>query len=119
MDLLQAFGWLALAMAALMLGGWRWERAHRNAGIVDVLWATGMGLAAVFLALAVGVVLGSGLFADTVLSGLRNDKAELRTEIETLTDEKNELNEKLSAAGEFDALMAPRMLRDTLRGTSV
>ena len=46
MDLLQAFGWLALAMAALMLGGWRWERAHRNAGIVDVLWATGMGLAA-------------------------------------------------------------------------
>ena len=50
MDLLQAFGWLALAMAALMLGGWRWERAHRNAGIVDVLWATGMGLAAVFLA---------------------------------------------------------------------
>ncbi|WP_241473098.1 copper transporter [Mycolicibacterium neoaurum] len=78
-----------------------------------------ISLAAVFLALAVGVVLGSGLFADTVLSGLRNDKAELRTEIETLTDEKNELNEKLSAAGEFDALMAPRMLRDTLRGTSV
>ena len=78
-----------------------------------------ISLAAVFLALAVGVVLGSGLFADTVLSGLRNDKAELRTEIETLTDEKNELNEKLSAAGEFDALMAPRMLRDTLRGTTV
>ncbi|QVI25527.1 copper transporter [Mycolicibacterium neoaurum] len=78
-----------------------------------------ISLAAVFLALAVGVVLGSGLFADTVLSSLRNDKAELRTEIETLTDEKNELNEKLSAAGEFDALMAPRMLRDTLRGTSV
>lgn len=50
MDLLQAFGWLALAMAALMLGGWRWERAHRNAGIVDVLWTTGMGLPAVFLA---------------------------------------------------------------------
>ncbi|MGN7782796.1 copper transporter [Mycolicibacterium sp. 22603] len=78
-----------------------------------------ISLAAVFLALAVGVVLGSGLFADTVLSGLRNDKADLRTEIEALTDEKNELNEKLSAAGEFDALMAPRMLRDTLRGTSV
>ena len=78
-----------------------------------------ISLAAGFLALAIGVVLGSGLFADTVLSGLRSDKADLRTEIETLTDEKNELNEKLGAAGEFDALMAPRILRDTLREKSV
>ena len=68
MDLLQAFGWLALAMAALMLGGWRWERAHRNAGIVDVLWATGMGLAAVFLAaIGPGAALPRALLA--VLAG--------------------------------------------------
>ncbi len=68
MDLLQAFGWLALAMAALMLGGWWWERAHRNAGIVDVLWATGMGLAAVFLAaIGPGAVLPRILLA--VLGG--------------------------------------------------
>ncbi|MBJ7462921.1 MAG: copper transporter [Mycolicibacterium sp.] len=78
-----------------------------------------ISLAAVFLALAIGVVLGSGLFSDTVLSGLRSDKADLRTEIETLTDEKNELNEKLSAAGEFDGIVAPRILRDTLRDKSV
>lgn len=78
-----------------------------------------ISLAAVFLALAVGVVLGSGLFSDTVLSGLRSDKADLRTEINTLTDEKNELNEKLSAAGEFDGAMAPKILRDTLRDKAV
>lgn len=78
-----------------------------------------ISLAAVFLALAIGVVLGSGLFSDTVLSGLRNDKADLRSEIDTLNDEKNELNEKLSAAGEFDAIMAPRILRDTLRDKAV
>lgn len=78
-----------------------------------------ISLAAVFLALAIGVVLGSGLFSDTVLSGLRSDKADLRTEIETLTDEKNELNEKLGAAGEFDEIVAPRILRDTLRDKSV
>ncbi|MCF6388848.1 copper transporter [Mycobacterium sp. MBM] len=78
-----------------------------------------ISLAAVFLALAVGVVLGSGLFSDTVLSGLRSDKADLRSEIDTLTEQKNELNEKLSAAGEFDGLMAPRILRDTLRDKSV
>lgn len=78
-----------------------------------------ISLAAVFLALAVGVVLGSGLFSDTVLSGLRSDKADLRTEINTLTQQKNELNEKLSAASEFDGIMAPRILRDTLRDKSV
>ena len=78
-----------------------------------------ISLAAVFLALAVGVVLGSGFFSDTVLSGLRSDKADLRTEINTLTDEKNELNERLSAAGEFDGAMAPKILRDTLRDKAV
>ena len=32
-----------------------------------------ISLAAVFIALAVGVVLGSGLLSDTLLSGLRNE----------------------------------------------
>ncbi|OBI77786.1 copper transporter [Mycobacterium sp. E740] len=72
-----------------------------------------ISLAAVFLALAIGVALGSGLLSNTVLSGLRSDKQELQTQINTLTDEKNGLNEKLGAAGEFDAQMAPRILRDT------
>ncbi|MHA3021248.1 copper transporter [Mycobacterium sp. BMJ-28] len=78
-----------------------------------------ISLAAVFLALAIGVVLGSGLLSDTVLSGLRKDKADLHNQINALTDDKNALNEKLSAAGEFDSLMAPRMLRDTLGGKAV
>jgi hypothetical protein len=78
-----------------------------------------ISLAAVFLALAIGVALGSGLLSNTVLSGLRDDKHELQNQIDTLTDEKNALNERLSAAGEFDAQMAPRILRDTLAGKSV
>jgi len=78
-----------------------------------------ISLAAVFLALAIGVALGSGLLSNTVLSGLRDDKQELQHQIDGLTEEKNALNEKLSAAGEFDALMAPRMLRDALGGKSV
>ena len=45
-----------------------------------------ISLAAVFLALAVGVVLGSGLLSDTVLSGLRKDKADLHQQINTLTE---------------------------------
>ena len=78
-----------------------------------------ISLAAVFLALAIGVALGSGLLSNTVLSGLQDDKHELQDQIDTLTDDKNALNEKLSAAGEFDASMAPRILGDSLAGKSV
>ena len=78
-----------------------------------------ISLAAVFLALAIGVALGSGLLSNTVLSGLRDDKHELQNQINGLTDEKNALNEKLSAAGEFDAQMSPRILRDAMAGKSV
>jgi hypothetical protein len=73
----------------------------------------------VFLALAIGVALGSGLLSDTVLSGLRDDKNELQNQINTLTDEKNELVEKLGAADEFDAQVSPRILRDSLKDKSV
>ncbi len=78
-----------------------------------------ISLAAVFLALAVGVALGSGLLSNTVLSGLRDDKQELQSQINDLTDQKNALNEKLGAAGEFDAQMSPRILRDAMAGKSV
>jgi outer membrane murein-binding lipoprotein Lpp len=86
---------------------------------VITLRAHAISLAAVFLALAIGVALGSGLLSNTVLSGLRDDKKELQHQIETLTDGKNALNEKLKAAGEFDAQMAPRMVHDALKDKSV
>lgn len=78
-----------------------------------------ISLAAVFLALAIGVALGSGLLSDTLVSGLRDDKKEMQNQIGTLTQDKNRLNEKLSAAADFDAQMSPRILRDTLAGKSV
>lgn len=78
-----------------------------------------ISLAAVFLALAIGVALGSGLLSNTLLSGLRDDKMEMQNQLDGLTDEKNALNEKLSAAGEFDALMSPRILKDAVAGKSV
>ncbi len=78
-----------------------------------------ISLAAVFLALAIGVVLGSGLLSNTLLAGLRDDKEELQSQINTLTDDKNALNEKLNAAGEFDGQMSARILRDTLGDKSL
>jgi steroid 5-alpha reductase family enzyme len=41
--------WL-LAMPMMTLG-WQWQRRHVNAGIVDVLWATGLAGSAVLIAL--------------------------------------------------------------------
>lgn len=58
-------GWIAALMGAVMLAGWAWERARRNAGIVDVLWAAGMGMAALLFALA-----GSGAVLPRMLLGI-------------------------------------------------
>lgn len=45
--------WLLAALA--QAGGWAWQQRQRNAGIVDALWAGGVGMAAVLMA-----VLGDG-----------------------------------------------------------
>lgn len=78
-----------------------------------------LSLAAVFLALAVGVVLGSGFLSDTLLSSLRDEKRDLNTQISGLNDQKNVLNEKLSAANNFDTQLASRMVHDALGGKTV
>jgi Copper transport outer membrane protein, MctB len=78
-----------------------------------------ISLTAVFLALAVGVVLGSGLLSDTLLSGLRDEKRDMQSQINTLTDDKNALNEKLGAADDFDTQVAGRVVHDVLAGKSV
>lgn len=59
--------WMTLlclwALAALLMtGGWLWQRQRDNAGIVDVLWAGGLGGSAAFMAL-----LGDGAVATRTL----------------------------------------------------
>ncbi|MBW0015813.1 copper transporter [Mycobacterium sp.] len=78
-----------------------------------------LSLAAVFLALAVGVVLGSGFLSDTLLSSLRAEKRDLNSQITRLNDQKNVLNEKLAAASNFDNQLAGRMVHDALGGKAV
>lgn len=79
-----------------------------------VIW-----LAAVFLALAGGVVLGSRALSGPLVSGLRGDKGSLQEQITTLNGENRTLNEKLAAADQFDAQMAGRIVHDALAGKSV
>jgi Copper transport outer membrane protein, MctB len=78
-----------------------------------------LSLAAVFLALAVGVVLGSGLLSNSLLSGLRDEKRELNSQINGLNDQKNVLNQKLTAANNFDEQLAGRLVHDALANKSV
>lgn len=77
-----------------------------------------MSLTAVLLALVLGVVLGSGLLSGPLMGGLQSDKQELRAQIDTLHQQQNALGERLSHANDFDAAMAPRIVRDALQGKS-
>jgi hypothetical protein len=78
-----------------------------------------ISLAAVFLALAVGVVLGSVLLSDTVLSGMRAENEDLHSQIDALADQKSTLDEKLSTANDFNTQLAGRIVRGALTGRSV
>lgn len=55
--------WLLAAVA--MSCGWAWQRRHGNAGVVDVLWAAGIGTGAVLIA-----AVGDGAPAPRVLLAL-------------------------------------------------
>ncbi|MFF0813547.1 copper transporter [Rhodococcus sp. NPDC003318] len=78
-----------------------------------------ISIAAIFLALAIGVVLGSGTLSDSLLSGLREDKTHLQNQINDLHEENNQLTGQLSAAEEFDRAVADRVVRDTLAQRTV
>ncbi|WP_032378534.1 copper transporter [Rhodococcoides fascians] len=78
-----------------------------------------ISLAAVFVALAIGIVLGSGLLSSGLVSGLRDDKTGLENQVDDLQATNNQLGEQLNSADGFDAAVSGRVLRDTLVDRSV
>jgi hypothetical protein len=78
-----------------------------------------LALAAVFLALAGGVVLGARVLTDPLVTGLPGDEGDLQQTVEALTDEAAVLNNRLAAADEFDTAMSARILGGALAGKSV
>lgn len=81
--------------------------------------AHAISLIAVFLALAVGVVLGSGLLSGGVLAMLRGERMQLQEQVDNLSVETVELREQLDRADGFDASIADRVVREALTGKSV
>ncbi|MDQ3761735.1 MAG: copper transporter [Actinomycetota bacterium] len=78
-----------------------------------------ISIAAVFLALALGVVLGSTAISDRLLSGLSTSRDELGREVSDLQAERNVLRARLADADVFGAGVGPRVVSGTLRGRSV
>ncbi|MFD3595686.1 copper transporter [Nocardia sp. NPDC058640] len=78
-----------------------------------------ISIAAIFLALAVGVVLGSHTLAGDMLASLRTDKTDLNTQVDALTAQNEQLTARLDAADRFIADSAPRILNGTLSDRTV
>lgn len=76
-----------------------------------------LSLAAVFVALAVGVVLGARVLSDPLAIGPGGLEQEVRQQ--ERVDDTAALTERLAAADEFDTTMSSRIVRDALRGKSV
>ncbi|GAA3711826.1 copper transporter [Gordonia hankookensis] len=74
-----------------------------------------ISLVAVFLALAVGLFLGSGFIGDRVnsVTGTSRDR------IGDLEKQRDQLNEQVNAANSFDAAIGARLIAGTLKGQSV
>ena len=78
-----------------------------------------ISIAAVFLALALGVVLGSTAISDRLLSGLSSNRAELSRQVSDLQTERNGLRARLTDADVFGAAVGPRVVSGALRGRTV
>jgi outer membrane murein-binding lipoprotein Lpp len=78
-----------------------------------------VSIAAVFLALAVGVVLGSAGVSDRLLSAVSHEADDLAGQVETLRAERDDLAAGQRAADEFARRVGPAAVRGLLQGSSV
>lgn len=73
-----------------------------------------ISIAAVFLALAVGVLLGSSTLSRTLLSGLSDERGDLAKQVADLQAERNSLNAKLTSSDSFAGQIGPLAVRGEL-----
>ncbi|GAA5125293.1 copper transporter [Pseudonocardia adelaidensis] len=78
-----------------------------------------VSIAAVFLALAVGVVLGSAGVSDRLLSAVSDQADDLAGQVQTLRAERDDLAAGQRASDEFARRVGPAAVRGLLQGSSV
>jgi len=76
-------------------------------------------IAAVFLALALGVVLGSTAISGRLLSGLSANRDELSRQVSELQAERTGLRAQVADADVFGVAVGPRVVSGVLRGRTV
>ncbi|MQA16315.1 MAG: copper transporter [Pseudonocardiaceae bacterium] len=78
-----------------------------------------ISIGAVFLALALGVVLGSTAISDRLLSGLSSDREQLARQVADLQAENNSLQARLADAEAFGSAVGDRAVRGVLADRSI
>jgi hypothetical protein len=76
-------------------------------------------LIAVFLALAVGIVIGAALGGDTIDNTRKDLEQSLTGNLQDARDRADELNSELGRANEFSSRVYPVLVRDQLRGRRI
>lgn len=78
-----------------------------------------VSVAAVFLALAVGVVLGSTSISDRLLAGVGAERESLQGQVEQLGAERSALKAQVAGSGQFESAVAPMAVQGQLAQRSV
>ncbi len=78
-----------------------------------------VSLAAIFLALALGIVLGATKISSPILSGLQSDKTDLSAQNTNLSNDNTSLNSRVSSDEKFASSVANLAVRGTLPGATV
>jgi hypothetical protein len=78
-----------------------------------------ISIGAVFLALALGVLLGSTTLSDSLLSGISGQKAQLGEQVSDLQAQRNALNAQLADADQFATGVGPLTVRGLLTQRTV
>ncbi|MGC1852049.1 MAG: copper transporter, partial [Solirubrobacterales bacterium] len=76
-------------------------------------------LIAIFLALAVGIVIGAALGGDTIDNTRKDLERSLTGNLQDARDRADELNAELGQANEFSSRVYPVLVRDQLRGRRI
>jgi hypothetical protein len=78
-----------------------------------------VSLIAVFLAVALGIIIGTTQLNGPVLSNLEAQVSALQEDKRTLEDETQQLQARLDDVGAFEEAVAPTLVQDSLSGRSV
>jgi hypothetical protein len=78
-----------------------------------------ISLGAVFIALALGVVLGSTTLSNSLLSGVSGQKVQLAEQIQKLQEQEAAQNANVNAANNFATAIAPKTVKATLANRTI